>query len=203
MRLILRLVVSACMRSDWTPALTGEVNLTASQLPAKQSHPPKKRKLLLGFWWLVAENQLLVAPHCNALATVGSSAARTCVPALLHPRLSILAGGCEQTRGGPVGASGLLSVSAPWAVDEIIFAPANAPPFQAHAPWSAMFPQPFAAGVASLRGGWGLVSAIFHIYKHVQWFPRCGLQWPRATGAPGPAVPSRVGVGGCGSENKS
>jgi hypothetical protein len=54
-----------------------------------------------------------VAPHCNALATVGSSAARTCVPALLHPRLSILAGGCEQTRGGPVGASGLLSVSAP------------------------------------------------------------------------------------------
>ena len=84
-----------------------------------------------------------------------------------------------------------------------LFLPPQTPHRQAHAPWSAMFPQPFAAGVASLRGGWGLVSAIFHIYEHVQWFPRCGLQWPRATGAPGPAVPSRVGVGGCGSENKS
>ena len=75
-----------------------------------------------------------------------------------------------------------------------ILPPQTPPPFQAHAPWSAMFPHPFAAGVASLRGGWGLVSAIFHIHEHVQWFPRCGLRWPRATGAPGPAVPAR----GCG-----
>ena len=174
---------------------------TASQLPAKQSHPPKKKNCFWvfgGFWQKVS---CFSPPHCDALATVGSSAARTCVPALLHPRLSILAGGCEQTRGGPVGASGFLSVSAPprgegggGVVDEKDFAPPNAPPFPAHAPWSAMFPQPFAAGVASLRGGWGLVSAIFHIHEHVQWFPRCGLRWPRATGAPGPAVPAR----GCG-----
>ena len=82
-----------------------------------------------------------------------------------------------------MGASGFLSVSAPprgegggGVVDEKDFAPPNAPPFPAHAPGSAMFPQPFAAGGASLRGGWGLVSAIFHIHEHVQWFPRCGLQ---------------------------
>ena len=52
MRLILRLVVSACMRSDWTPALTGEVNLVCRQgQPANFQQnkvtPPKKENC---FW---------------------------------------------------------------------------------------------------------------------------------------------------------
>ena len=65
-----------------------------------------------------------------------------------------------------------------------------------------MFPQPFAAGVASLRGGWGLVSAIFTYTNTYSGFPAVGC------GGLGPQVPRapqslRVGVGGRGPENKS
>lgn len=107
-----------------------------------------------------------------------------------------------------MGASGFLSVSAPprgegggGVVDEKDFAPPNAPPFQAHAPWSAMFPQPFAAGVASLRGGWGLVSAIFTYTNTYSGFPAVGCG---GLGQQVPRAPQslRVGVGGRGPKKQ-
>ena len=83
-----------------------------------------------------------------------------------------------------MGASGFLSVSAPppgergggGVVDEKILPPQTPHRFKSPCPMVCHVPSTLAAGVASLRGGWGLVSAIFHIHEHVQWFPRCGLQ---------------------------
>ena len=183
---------------------------TASQLPAKQSHPPKKKNCFWvfgGFWQKVS---CFSPPHCDALATVGSSAARTCVPALLHPRLSILAGGCEQTRGGPVGASGFLSVSAPprgegggGVVDEKDFAPPNAPTVSS--PWPhglpcSLNPLPRELPRCAVVGAW--FQPFFTYTNTYSGFPAVGCG---GLGQQVPRAPQslRVGVGGRGSENKS
>ena len=169
----------AAVRSTWCADRDSQPTFQQNKVT-----PPKKENCFWVFWWLLAESQLLFAPplrrprHSGKLRCPHLCACAAPPPACQFWPVGVnkrgearwVRRGFSPSRPPPRGEGG------GGVVDEKDFAPPNAPPFQAHAPWSAMFPQPFAAGVASLRGGWGLVSAIFHIHEHVQWFPRCGLQ---------------------------